>query len=80
MNYFEKVAKSKNYSEIELVVWDNNPAKNFYKKLGYQIALKKDHKYLMVKSLQQTSNKGYLQRRQGVIMILAYVSYIGYMV
>jgi cation:H+ antiporter len=25
-------------------------------------------------------HKGYLQRRQGVIMILAYVSYIGYMV
>ena len=52
MNYFEEVAKSKKYSEIELLVWENNPAKNFYKKLGYKIDSKKGHKYLMVKSLK----------------------------
>jgi ribosomal protein S18 acetylase RimI-like enzyme len=52
MNYFEEVAKIKNYSEIELLVWDNNPAKNFYKKIGYKIDSKKDHKYLMIKSLK----------------------------
>jgi ribosomal protein S18 acetylase RimI-like enzyme len=52
MNYFEEIAKLKNYSEIELLVWDNNPAKNFYKKLGYKTESKKDHKYLMVKSLK----------------------------
>ena len=52
MNYFEEVAKANKYSEIELLVWDNNPAKNFYKKLGYKIDSKKDHKYLMVKSLK----------------------------
>jgi len=52
MNYFEEVANSKSYSEIELLVWDDNPAKNFYKKLGYKTDSKKDHKYLMVKSLK----------------------------
>ena len=52
MKYFEEVAKTKGYLEIELLVWDNNPAKNFYKKLGYKTDLKKDHKYLMVKSLK----------------------------
>ena len=52
MNYFEEFANSKKYSEIELLVWDNNPAKNFYKKLGYKTKSKKDHKYLMVKSLK----------------------------
>lgn len=51
MSYFEKIAKSKGYLEIELLVWDNNPAKNFYKKLGYKIDSKKDHKYLMIKYL-----------------------------
>lgn len=51
MSYFEEIAKAENYSEIELLVWDNNPAKDFYKKLGYKIDSEKDHKYLMVKSL-----------------------------
>ena len=52
MDYFEEVARANSYSEIELLVWDNNPAKNFYEKLGYQIHSEKDHKYLMIKSLR----------------------------
>lgn len=51
MNYFEDLAKKNNYSEIELLVWDNNPAKDFYKKLGYKTESKKEHKYLMVKAI-----------------------------
>lgn len=52
MTYFEDIAKAKSYSEIELLVWDNNPARNFYQKLGYIIDSEKDHKYLMIKSLK----------------------------
>lgn len=51
MNYFEKVAKDEKYLEIELLVWENNPAKKFYEKLGYKIESKKNHKYLMVKKI-----------------------------
>lgn len=51
MNYFEEIAKANNYSEIELLVWENNPAVNFYEKLGYKIDSKISHKYLMIKSL-----------------------------
>lgn len=36
---------------IGLHVWDNNPAVEFYKKLGYQIVEEKNHKYLMEKQI-----------------------------
>lgn len=52
MNYFETVAKKNCYLEIELLVWDNNPAKDFYKKLGYKTNSKRNHKYLMIKSIK----------------------------
>lgn len=52
MGYFEEVARKNRYSGIELSVWDNNPAEKFYEKLGYKIDSKKNHKYLMIKSLK----------------------------
>jgi len=52
MNYFETVAKNNNYSKIKLHVWNNNPARFFYKKLGYKIISKKNHKYLMQKEIK----------------------------
>lgn len=52
MNYFEEIAKNHGYTEIELLVWENNPAKEFYKKMGYVIESKKDHKFLMVKRIE----------------------------
>ncbi len=52
MSYFEDIARTKKYSEIELLVWDNNPAKTFYQKLGYKIDSERNHKYLMIKSLK----------------------------
>lgn len=42
--------ENKNIKKICLRVWDNNPAVQFYKKLGYKIVEEKDHKYLMEKS------------------------------
>jgi ribosomal protein S18 acetylase RimI-like enzyme len=45
MNYFEKLG----YKTVTLQVWENNPAFKFYKKLGYKVVLKKNHKYHMEK-------------------------------
>ena len=45
-----KQFENKNIKTICLKVWDNNPAVQFYKKLGYKIVEEKDHKYLMEKS------------------------------
>ncbi|MFC1655537.1 GNAT family N-acetyltransferase [Patescibacteria group bacterium] len=45
MEYFETLG----YKKITLQVWDNNPAYHFYKKLGYKVAKKKGHKYIMEK-------------------------------
>ncbi|PIR78300.1 MAG: hypothetical protein COU28_02370 [Candidatus Magasanikbacteria bacterium CG10_big_fil_rev_8_21_14_0_10_36_16] len=52
MNYFEDNAKKNKLETIELSVWDNNPAKDFYKKCGYKIESKKKHKYLMTKNIK----------------------------
>ncbi len=47
MKNFEKMG----YPKITLEVWDNNPAVSFYKKLGYTITKKQDHKYFLEKIL-----------------------------
>lgn len=51
MNYFEEVAKKENLKTIGLQVWENNPAKNFYKKCGYKIISSKKHKHIMNKKI-----------------------------
>lgn len=38
--------------KITLRVWDNNPALKFYKKLGYKITKKENHKIHMEKNLR----------------------------
>ena len=40
------------FRKIKLHVWENNPAVRFYKKLGYKVIAKKDHKYLMEKVIK----------------------------
>ncbi|PIZ95427.1 MAG: hypothetical protein COX80_04465 [Candidatus Magasanikbacteria bacterium CG_4_10_14_0_2_um_filter_33_14] len=52
MTYFEKFAHKNKLKNIELQVWDNNPAKDFYKKNGYKIVLRKNHKYTMSKEIK----------------------------
>jgi ribosomal protein S18 acetylase RimI-like enzyme len=44
-----KEFENNNVKTISLKVWENNPAVEFYKKLGYEIVKEKDHKYLMRK-------------------------------
>lgn len=39
------------YRKITLEVWENNPAVSFYKKLGYVITKKQNHKYFLEKNL-----------------------------
>lgn len=46
MKEFEKI---KGIKSLVLKVWDNNKVIEFYKKLGYKIIEKKDHKFLMRK-------------------------------
>lgn len=48
MRHFETLG----YKEIMLQVWDNNPAYNFFKKLGYETTAKKNHKYHMRKLIR----------------------------
>src|SRR3989339_807147 len=45
MTYFEMFAQKNKLKNIELQIWDNNPAKDFYKKNGYKIVIRKNHKY-----------------------------------
>lgn len=45
MHYFETLG----YKKLELQVWENNPAYHFYKKIGYEVISKNQHKYLMKK-------------------------------
>ena len=47
MQYFETLG----FRRIFLEVWDNNPVKTFYIKLGYKQIGKKDHKVTMEKIL-----------------------------
>jgi ribosomal protein S18 acetylase RimI-like enzyme len=47
MEYFETL----DFHTIRLQVWENNPAYNFYKKIGYNVVSKENHKYLMEKKL-----------------------------
>ena len=47
MKYFETLG----YKEIRMQVWGNNTAIEFYKKLGYQVISKKEHRYLIQKKL-----------------------------
>ena len=51
MNYFEEITKQEKLKIIELQVWDNNPAKYFYKKCGYKVVSRKKHKYTMTKNI-----------------------------
>ncbi len=48
MHYFETLGKKK----IRLQVWDNNPAYQFYKRLGYKAIKKINHKVHMEKILR----------------------------
>ncbi len=48
MDYFETLG----YNKIILQVWDNNPAFNFYKKLGYKVVKMEKHKYHMEKKIK----------------------------
>ena len=48
MSYFETLG----YDNLQLSVWENNPAVSFYKKLGYKIINKKGNKYLMKKIIK----------------------------
>ena len=41
------------YKRIRLEVWDNNPAVDFYKNLGYKVKKKEGHKVHMERSLNQ---------------------------
>ena len=52
MNYFEQYAKKEKYTYIQLSVWDNNPAVEFYKKCGYSIKKTIAHKHIMKKYLE----------------------------
>jgi len=47
MESFEKLG----YKKLRLLVWDNNPSLNFYKKLGYKVVAKNNHKYTMEKTI-----------------------------
>tara|TARA_Y100000310_G_scaffold183659_1_gene183789 strand:- start:549 stop:992 length:444 start_codon:yes stop_codon:yes gene_type:complete len=47
MDYFETLG----YNKLKLKVWENNPAQRFYKKLGYIIINKKEHRLEMEKRL-----------------------------
>ena len=47
MDYFETL----DYNRLRLQVWENNPAQHFYKKLGYIIINKKEHRLEMEKRL-----------------------------
>lgn len=47
MKYFETLG----YKKIKLQVWENNPARLFYKKQGYKRMGKKSHKISMLKEL-----------------------------
>ena len=47
MNYFETLG----YKKINIGVWKNNPAVNFYKKLNYEICSRSEKKYKMQKIL-----------------------------
>ena len=40
------------YSKLRLRVWENNPARIFYGKLGYIIINKKEHRLEMEKKLK----------------------------
>jgi ribosomal protein S18 acetylase RimI-like enzyme len=55
MDYFETLG----YRKIKLQVWENNPAFKFYKKLGYRVKQKKDHRYLMEKVLRRSNSIEY---------------------
>ena len=48
MKYFERLG----FSHLTLQVWDNNPARLFYKKLGYKEEKTKNHKIFMRKVLK----------------------------
>ena len=48
MYYFENLG----YSKLRLRVWENNPARIFYGKLGYIIINKKEHRLEMEKKLK----------------------------
>jgi ribosomal protein S18 acetylase RimI-like enzyme len=52
MGYFETLGHRK----IKLQVWENNPAFKFYKKIGYRVKQKKDHRYLMEKILKRSNS------------------------
>ncbi len=47
MRYFETLG----FKRILLEVWENNPAYRFYRKWGYCVFKKKNHKYFMEKRL-----------------------------
>ena len=47
MNYFETL----NYKKIRLTVLKNNPVKKFYRKLGFKVISKKNHRLLMEKNI-----------------------------
>ncbi len=48
MHYFENLG----YSKLRLQVWENNPARIFYGKLGYVIINKEEHRLEMEKKLK----------------------------
>lgn len=53
MQHFETLAQEKGYKKIILEVWDNDPALNLYKKLGYKVKKKVKHKIHMEKVLKK---------------------------
>ena len=48
-NLIERKTKNKNLDKIRLKVFKDNPAKNFYKKLGYKKLKEKDNSLILEK-------------------------------
>ncbi|MBW2966878.1 GNAT family N-acetyltransferase [Candidatus Woesearchaeota archaeon] len=52
MQHFEDMARSQGLDRMSLEVWDNNPARFLYKKLGYKrVGVSRPHKWKMEKKL-----------------------------
>jgi len=49
--WYMKQFETLGYKTLILEVWDNNPARFFYKKLGYKTTGKKNHKISMEKKI-----------------------------
>lgn len=51
--YYMKHFETLGYKRLTLEVWDNNPAKHLYRKLGYKTVKKHNHKIVMEKIIKR---------------------------